>query len=92
MKKRVDVFFSGTVQGVGFRYTVEKMARRYEVTGFVRNLPDGRVEVVAEGEEDEVREFLRSIEDSSLGSYVRDKQVSWQDFKNQYRVFEITFG
>ena len=46
-EKRMQIFFSGTVQGVGFRFTAERLARRFPVTGFVRNLEDGRVEVVA---------------------------------------------
>src|SRR5207249_8898651 len=55
MRKRAHVFYAGRVQGVGFRYTAREVACGYEVTGFVRNLPDGRVEMVAEGEEEEVR-------------------------------------
>jgi acylphosphatase len=55
------VFYAGRVQGVGFRYRTERLARGFLVAGYVRNLPDGRVEVVAEGEEAEVRRFLSAV-------------------------------
>jgi len=58
---RRRVYFSGRVQGVGFRYTTQSLARGFEVAGFVRNLPDGRVELVAEGDSDELDAFLASI-------------------------------
>jgi len=57
MKIRRTTYFSGQVQGVGFRYTTQRIAAAFEVSGFVRNLPDGRVEVVAEGEIAEIDGF-----------------------------------
>jgi len=51
MAKRVQVIYKGMVQGVGFRFTAEALARRFDVTGYAKNLTDGNVEVVAEGEE-----------------------------------------
>ena len=60
-RDRLRVYFSGRVQGVGFRYTAQSLARGFEVAGFVRNLPDGRVELVAEGDRDELDKFLASI-------------------------------
>ena len=61
MRKRARVYYSGRVQGIGFRYTAREVACGYEVTGFVRNLPDGRVEMAAEGDEEEVAAFLDAI-------------------------------
>jgi acylphosphatase len=58
---RRTTHFSGRVQGVGFRYTAQGIARGFSVTGYVRNLPDGRVEVVAEGEAEEISRFLAEI-------------------------------
>jgi acylphosphatase len=55
-------FFSGRVQGVGFRYTVKNIAIRHNVSGFVRNLPDGRVEMVIEGPVDEVDQVLEALQ------------------------------
>lgn len=67
------VWFSGSVQGVGFRYRTERIARGYEVGGYVRNLPDGRVELLAEGAESEVERFLAAIEEAMAG-YIRGRQ------------------
>ena len=68
---RRTLYFSGTVQGVGFRYTAEATAARFDVVGYVRNLRDGRVELVAEGTKDEVDRFQRAVSDT-LRRYIRD--------------------
>jgi acylphosphatase len=65
------VFYEGRVQGVGFRYGVRQIATGFDVTGWVRNLPDGRVEMLAAGEKDEVEAFLQAIHDSQLASFIR---------------------
>jgi acylphosphatase len=70
-RDRRRVFFSGRVQGVGFRFTCKSLARYFEVAGFVRNLPDGRVELVAEGESTELDAFLNSIL-LEMSSYIKD--------------------
>ena len=59
---RRHAFFRGRVQGVGFRFTAQSIAQQFEVTGFVRNLPDGRVELVAEGTGPELNRFVDEIE------------------------------
>ena len=61
---RVNVYYSGRVQGVGFRYTVKSLVTGYDVLGTIRNLPDGRVELAAEGERAELEEFLQAVQDS----------------------------
>lgn len=66
------VRFSGRVQGVGFRFTTQGVARGFEVTGYVRNLPSGAVEVVAQGDEADVRSFLQAIEQRMSG-YIHDR-------------------
>jgi acylphosphatase len=91
MRKRAHVFYSGRVQGVGFRYSAREVACGYEVTGFVRNLHDGRVELVAEGEEEEVKAFLDAIQASQLGSYIRGTEVRWADDAKEFSGFDITF-
>ncbi len=58
---RQTVYYSGRVQGVGFRYTTSHIARGFQVTGEVRNLPDGRVELIAEGDRQEISKFLDAI-------------------------------
>lgn len=89
--KRLKAIFSGMVQGVGFRMGTERLARQFAVTGYVRNLSDGNVEVVAEGEEDEVSAFLTSIRESSLKPYIRNLETSWQAANGEFRTFDIRF-
>jgi acylphosphatase len=87
--KRLVAFFSGMVQGVGFRYTTEKVARRFDITGYVQNLPDGKVEVVAEGEEQVLKEFLAGIQDSHLKHFIRNLETEWNEAQGTYTRFEI---
>ena len=89
--KRMQVFFSGTVQGVGFRFTAERLARRFPVTGFVRNLDDGRVEVVAEGEESKLVEFLTAIRESGMKNYIRDIDAYWTTADGCFSRFTISY-
>jgi len=71
-----QVFYSGHVQGVGFRYTVKRISTGYEVTGWVRNLADGRVEVQAKSaDEEELEAFLEDIKSSCLGGNIREVEI-----------------
>ena len=90
-EKRMQVFFSGTVHGVGFRFTAERLARRFSVTGFVRNLDDGRVEVTAEGEEAQLVEFLTAIRESGMKDYIQDVEAHWSNSDGCFKGFGITF-
>jgi len=67
----MQVFYSGQVQGVGFRYTVKSAARGFEVVGWVRNLADGRVELVAEGTREELEAFRQGIREFWVGSFYK---------------------
>ncbi len=70
-----QVFYEGHVQGVGFRYTTKQIAMGFDVVGWVRNLADGRVELQVEGDEDEVADFFKEIEDDSvLAGHVRSAE------------------
>ncbi|MFA4991725.1 MAG: acylphosphatase [Candidatus Omnitrophota bacterium] len=89
--KRVHVFYSGNVQGVGFRYTASDIASAIGVTGWVKNLRDGRVEIVAEAEEGLLKEFLDRIENGQLGSYIRDVDLSWGKPEKEFTAFDIEF-
>ena len=90
MRKRVEVFYSGRVQGVGFRYSVREIAMGFEIAGHVRNLDDGRVELVGEGDEKELHEFLQAIQSSHLGDYVRNTAESWKLATENCKGFVIT--
>ncbi|MFO0956885.1 MAG: acylphosphatase [Isosphaeraceae bacterium] len=72
---RCRVFYEGRVQGVGFRATTSELAQQHAVAGWVRNLSDGRVELVTDGEPSVIDEFLAAI-DRRLGRWIRDIQVS----------------
>ena len=67
----LQIFFEGNVQGVGFRWSVKQVAKGFDVVGWVRNLPDGRVELQASGEETEVRAFIVAIGQSELRAHIR---------------------
>ena len=69
------VYFEGRVQGVGFRYTTRDLAKGFDVTGSVKNLIDGRVEMDVQGDEDEVDEFIQEIRDSSLAHHIQGFEV-----------------
>jgi acylphosphatase len=88
-RRRMTVLFSGQVQGVGFRYTARTVAAGFEITGTIRNLPDGRVELVAEGSRAELDAFRAALHDAGLAGFIRDEQVNWADAKNEFRGFEI---
>jgi len=75
---RLQAFFFGHVQGVGFRYTVQSVAGGFAVTGWVRNRSDGSVEVVAEGSTEELKAFVAEIE-RSMSGYIDSKKVMIDD-------------
>ena len=83
------VLYSGQVQGVGFRYSARNVATGFEVTGTIRNLPDGTVELVAEGAKDELEAFRQAIRESGLDHFIRQEDVSWQEARSEFRGFEI---
>ena len=85
--KRLTVYFSGMVQGVGFRYTAEHLARRFAVAGFVKNLSDGRVELIAEGEESVVKDFLKAVRESQMADYIRGVEVEWTAASGEFKSF-----
>ena len=90
MPDRLHVYFSGHVQGVGFRYSVKQLSLEFDVTGWVKNLPDGRVELVAEGERNELETFQAAIPDAGLRRFIRDTQSHWSEGTGEFRGFEIT--
>ena len=89
MKKRVHVYYSGRVQGVGFRFTAEETARSMGVVGWIKNLRDGRVEMIAEGEEKLLTEFLDAIRTGAMRNFIKDVYISWSASMENCSDFEI---
>jgi len=90
MNKRLHVYYSGSVHGVGFRYTAERTALSLNITGWVKNLEDGRVEVVCEGEGAALNKFLDRIKDL-FGGYIRDARIEPQNATGEFEGFDIKF-
>ncbi len=88
-QQRREIHFAGRVQGVGFRYTCKSVARGFDLTGTVRNLADGRVELIAEGEADELEAFRQAIGDEGMSRLIRNEEIDWSEAKSEFRGFEI---
>ena len=87
-KTRTHVYYSGNVQGVGFRYTAMRIAGSYDVAGYVRNMPDGRVELVVEAASRETDAFLAEVTDAMAG-YIRDVNVQPELHTGEFVTFEL---
>jgi len=85
-----QIIFVGRVQGVGFRFTAFHKANRYKLTGFVRNCPDGTVEMLAQGPAADIDDCIREIKGSFSG-YIRETKIEEIPLESQYREFRITF-
>ncbi|MGD0336456.1 MAG: acylphosphatase [Candidatus Omnitrophota bacterium] len=90
MQKQVNVFYSGSVQGVGFRFTARHIATALGVCGWVKNLDDGRVEILAEAEEKILENFLEEIK-KAFGRYVDSVDINWQPAENKFKDFGVNF-
>lgn len=90
MKKRLHAYYSGSVHGVGFRFTAERIATSLGIYGWVKNLRDSRVEVVCEGTESTLKEFLRKV-DSVFKSYIRDMDTEWGEATGEFSYFDIRY-
>jgi acylphosphatase len=88
--QRNEVYYSGRVQGVGFRYTACSIARQFAVSGYIKNLPDGRVELVVEGQPEEIRAMLREIQ-SEMGQHIRDVRETPSRATGRYSSFDVRF-
>lgn len=84
--------FRGRVQGVGFRYSAVSLAQQYAgVTGYVKNLPDRSVEVVAEGSEQDLVALVQGLLSSQVGRYIVDHTVVWEPARGRFKTFGIAY-
>jgi acylphosphatase len=83
------IFYTGRVQGVGFRYSTRRIAAGFDVTGTVRNLPDGRVELFLQGERGEVEAMLEAVGASELKGFIKERVVLEEPAVPHLRGFEI---
>ncbi len=90
LTKRLHVFYSGRVQGIGFRFTTEALAVNLGLLGWVKNLPDGRVELLCEGKEENLGKILAKI-DGQFSGYIRQKEVNWTPATAEFTDFTIKF-
>jgi acylphosphatase len=87
---RREIHFEGRVQGVGFRQTTRSIATGFPVVGFVQNLPDGRVRLVAEGSSVEVDRFVAAVQ-NELNRYIRDMQTDDSPAVGEFKDFDIRY-
>jgi acylphosphatase len=90
MEARARILITGLVQGVFFRRETTDIARRLGISGWVRNLHDGKVEVLAEGERTRLDELIRFCHVGPRGAVVRKVEVEWSDYMGEFRGFRIT--
>ncbi len=90
-KKRLHVYWSGRVQGVGFRYTAESVALELKLTGWVRNIPDGRVEAVCEGPAKALQAFLDQVSKGPMRPYIQETQADWPEATGEFEDFRVRF-
>lgn len=89
MDTGVKLIVKGLVQGVGFRYFVYRHASRLGLRGYVRNLPNGDVEIVANGERGMIEELIKEVKVGPRAAHVRDVKVEWCEPDLQYQGFDI---
>ena len=90
-KVRAHIFVSGFVQGVFFRSNTKAKAKEFGVLGWVRNLPDGRVEAVFEGEKEDVEKMIEWTRRGPVYSKVEDVEVEWEEYRGEFDDFEIRY-
>lgn len=91
MKARVHIFVSGRVQGVFFRDHTRRWADSLGLTGWVRNLRDGRVEVLAEGAKDRLEDLTAWLKQGPPLAEVQNIEISWEDFRGEFADFRIAW-
>ena len=91
MYVEAKIIVSGIVQGVGYRYFVMKLAHKRELTGWVKNLPTGQVEIEVEGPRGLIEAMIQELPIGNPWASVRDVEVHWEKYKGKYTGFDITY-
>jgi acylphosphatase len=91
MNRRVHATYEGWVQGVGFRFTAERAAASLGLSGWVKNLEDGRVELVCEGKDADLKGFITKI-NSTFKTYIRNAEIEWGNATGEFDGFDIRSG
>jgi acylphosphatase len=86
---RLHVFIDGSVQGVGFRMFASDHARSLNLTGWVRNVYDGRVEVTAEGDQPQLEKLLEKLRQGPRGSFVTEVKLEWEPATGEFKNFSV---
>ena len=92
MKARAHIFVSGRVQGVFFRDHTQKWASSLHLTGWVRNIKDGRVEALVEGDKEKIEELISRLNEGSPSSQVEKVDVTWGEHKKEFKDFRVTYS
>jgi len=90
-KSRVLIYIQGAVQAVGFRYFAREMAQKMGLFGYAKNLADGSVEIVAEGEKEVLEQFLAMCQQGPPHAKIEDVKVEWSDTNGQYHSFDVAY-
>jgi acylphosphatase len=89
MKSRIHIFVSGKVQGVFFRENTRKKAAEFGLSGFVKNLQNGKVEAIFEGEKEKIEKIIQWIKKGPETARVENIEINWQDYQEEFEDFEI---
>lgn len=87
--QQAHIFISGYVQGVGFRHFVRQRARKKGLTGWVRNLPDGRVEAVIQGEKEQIEHLIKDVRKGPMLAKVRQIEATWEEVRQPFSEFSL---
>jgi acylphosphatase len=91
MKKRIHIIVSGHTHDVGFRFGVIKLANSLSLTGWVKNIPDNKVEIIAEGEESNLKELINYCKEGPSSARITDLHTEWEEFKGEFETFSIKY-
>ena len=89
METQAHIYYFGTVQGVGFRYTVQRCAKDLDLKGWVKNLKDGRVEILIEGKEELIQQLIEYT-NKYFDGYIKDQNISYGPAERKFKDFQIT--